>query len=62
MKEIVPGLLRVAVLVNPDNSGNAAILKSVQSAAQQLGVKTLPVNARVPQEIDGAFVKRRAEA
>jgi len=52
---IVPKLSRVAVLLNPDNSGHAAILKSTQAAAQKLNIKVLPAEARTAQEIERAF-------
>ncbi|MGH6631428.1 MAG: ABC transporter substrate-binding protein, partial [Burkholderiales bacterium] len=61
----VPKLSRVAVLVNPDNSAHPALLKSVQAAAQKLGVQVLPVSARTPEDIERGFstMKReRAEA
>lgn len=52
---MVPKLTRVAVLINPDNSSNIPMLKSVQAAAQRTSVKILPVEARSPQEIESAF-------
>lgn len=52
---MVPKLSRVAVLVNPVNPSNATILKNVQSAAQRVSVKVLPVEARTVQEIENAF-------
>jgi putative ABC transport system substrate-binding protein len=52
---MVPKLPRVAVLVNPVNPSNVTALKSVQSAAQRVGVKVLPVEARTAQEIENAF-------
>ena len=61
----VPKLSRVAVLVNPDNSAHPAVLKSVQAAAQKLGVQVLPVNARTPEDIERGFAmmkRERAEA
>src|SRR5258706_13068885 len=51
----VPKLSRVAVLINPSNSGHATMLKNVQAAAQRAKVKVLPVEARAPQEIETAF-------
>ena len=60
-----PKLSRVAVLVNPDNSAHPALLKSVQAAAQKLGVQVLPVNARTPEDIERGFAmmkRERAEA
>ena len=62
---VAPKLSRVAVLVNPDNSAHPALLKSVQAAAQKLGVQVLPVSARTPEDIERGFsmMKReRAEA
>jgi len=52
---MVPKLSRVAVLVNPVNPALATFLKNVQSAAQGLSVKVLPVEARSAQEIENAF-------
>jgi len=52
---LVPRLSLVAVLVNPDYSTHAAILKSTQTAARKLNVKVLPVEARTAQEIERAF-------
>ncbi len=52
---MVPKLSRVAVLVNTTNSSHTTILKNVQSAGQQTSVKILPVDARIPQEIENAF-------
>jgi putative ABC transport system substrate-binding protein len=53
---IVPGLSRVAVLMNPTNPVHATALKSIQTAAQKFnGVKILPVEARTAQEIENAF-------
>ena len=52
---MAPKLSRVAVLMNPSNSGHATMLKNVQAAAQGAKVKVLPVEARTPQEIETAF-------
>jgi len=52
---MVPKLSRVAVLVNPVNPALATFLKNVQSAAQGLSVKVLPVEARSAREIENAF-------
>jgi len=52
---LVPRLSLVAVLVNPDYSTHAAILKSTQTAARKLNLKVLPVEARTAQEIGRAF-------
>jgi putative tryptophan/tyrosine transport system substrate-binding protein len=55
LRSMVPKLSRVAILVNPTNSGHATILKTVQTAAQKSSVKILSVQARNPQEIETAF-------
>ncbi len=52
---MVPRLSRVAVLFNPANSGNLAILKNVQAAARITNVRILPVEARTVQDIEKAF-------
>ncbi len=55
LRAMVPRLSRVAVLVNPANSAHAEIVKNVQAAAKNAGIKALPVNAQTPQEIESAF-------
>jgi len=55
MLSLVPRLSQVAVLVNPANSGHAAILKGTQAAARKLNIKVLPAEARTAQEIERAF-------
>ena len=55
LHSMVPKVSHVAVLVNPTSSSNTAVLKNVQAAAQKVGVKILPVEARAPQEIENAF-------
>ena len=52
---MVPKLSRVAVLVNPTNSGKSTLLRSVQIVAHKVRVKILPVEAQTPQEIEKAF-------
>jgi putative tryptophan/tyrosine transport system substrate-binding protein len=52
---VVPNLSRVGLLQNPENSSYSSILKSMQAAAQKTGLDLVPVDARVPQDIDGAF-------
>ena len=61
LKIMMPTLSRVAVLVNPGNPVHAAVLKSIQAAAQQVGIKILPVNARSPEEIERGFAMMKRE-
>jgi putative ABC transport system substrate-binding protein len=55
MKAAMPKLGSIAVLMNPGNSTHPAILKNVEAAAEKLGMKVVPADARVPNEIEGAF-------
>lgn len=52
---IVPKLTRVAILMNPPDIGQDAMLKNIQIAALKFGAKILPMKARQPQEIIQAF-------
>jgi putative ABC transport system substrate-binding protein len=55
VKAMAPKLASVAVLMNPGNSTHPAVLTHVEAAADKLGMKTLSVEARAPDEIEGAF-------
>jgi putative ABC transport system substrate-binding protein len=58
---IAPKLSRVAVLANPDSPGNIKALTNLQAAARRTGLIILPVNARVPQEIEDAYSQMARE-
>ena len=60
LKETVPELAHVAVLVNPANPNNAEQLRETQRAAQALQVQLHLVEVRSPQEIDHAFSALRS--
>ena len=65
LKLMIPALSRTAVLTNLGNSSHAATLKSVQAAAQHLGVEVLPVDGRTSEEIERGFTamkRQRADA
>src|SRR5262249_35824689 len=56
---------RVAILWNPGNPAQAPAVSNVKAAAQSLGVQLRLVEARGPNEFDGAFAamaKDRVEA
>jgi len=55
LKAISPTLSRVAVLLNPGNPANPAVLKHVQAVAPALNVEVVAVNAATPQAIENAF-------
>jgi putative ABC transport system substrate-binding protein len=51
----VPNLARVGLVQNPESSSYPSALKSMQAAAQMAGLELVPLEARIPQEIDAAF-------
>jgi len=56
VRALVPGLARVAVLVNPTSDENTRVtLQDVQAAAGNLGLQIQVHNADTPREIDAAF-------
>ncbi len=55
LKEVVPGVSRVAVLWNPTNPSNALQLGATKVAAQALGVQLQPLEVRGPQDLERAF-------
>lgn len=63
MQEVLPGLSRVAVLLNPKNDNYTPILKSMHEAAAKMRIKIVRLEAKSSREIDGAFAAMdRAEA
>ena len=55
VRDIVPGVSRVAVLSNPTNEDAAIALKEAQKAAQALGLSAVPIEAKSPEEFPAAF-------
>src|SRR5262245_9289900 len=65
LKEILPGLSRVAVFGTSTQPGNSQVLKEVELAAGALAVKIQYVDILAPTDIESAFraaVKGRAHA
>jgi putative ABC transport system substrate-binding protein len=65
LREVVPNVSRIAVLMDPTNPAHAVNLRETESAAQKLRIRLQPVTARAPEEIAAAFsamAKARAEA
>jgi putative ABC transport system substrate-binding protein len=60
LKEAVPKLSRVAVLRNPDNPITTIAWKAMQPAAQALGVKLQPGEARGADDLDRALARIKA--
>jgi putative ABC transport system substrate-binding protein len=60
-EETVPKVHRMAVLSNPANPGNVLALRNVKSTARSLGVQRLFLEARGPNEFEGAFAAMARE-
>jgi putative tryptophan/tyrosine transport system substrate-binding protein len=60
LKETVPAIAHVAVLVNPGNPSTAAQLRETQRAAQALQVQLHVVEVHDPQELDHVFAALRS--
>jgi putative tryptophan/tyrosine transport system substrate-binding protein len=62
IRALVPGLARIAVLVNPTTDENTRVtLQDVQAAAGNLGLQIQVHNADTPREIDAAFQRMGRE-
>jgi len=57
-----PKVARVAILANPANPSNAAIVQSLQAACGEAKVASLPVEASQVTEIDKAFAIMKQQA
>jgi putative ABC transport system substrate-binding protein len=57
LQSIAPGVRRIAILSNPDNPSNAAILDNLNAAMERAGMTGIVVQATTPQNIDAAFAK-----
>jgi putative ABC transport system substrate-binding protein len=56
LREVVPGVARVAVLVNPANATNTeTTLRDVEPAARSMGLQIQVLNASTSREVDAAF-------
>lgn len=55
LKEVMPGMTRVAVLVNPANSSFGPTFKQMDTAAKSLNISLNPFEVRAPGEFERAF-------
>ena len=64
LREVVPGLRRLAILGNSGNATNVIEMNEVQSAARTLGIEVVAPEIRRREDIASAFeaLKGRAEA
>jgi putative ABC transport system substrate-binding protein len=61
LKETVPKLRRVAILSNPTNAYHQLAIREVNVPARSLGVQLQLLEARDPNEFDGAFAAMAQE-
>jgi putative ABC transport system substrate-binding protein len=61
LAKILPGVVRVAVLRNPDNPSLVPQLKGAESAARSLGMKLSVHDVRTRAEFEAAFASMAAE-
>ena len=55
LKEVVPGVSRVAVLANPANPTNAAYLASARTSSSTLGLQIVPFEVSAASDLSNAF-------
>jgi putative ABC transport system substrate-binding protein len=61
LKETVPKIRRVAILSNPTNAYHQLAVRELNVAARSLGVQLQLLEARGPDEFDGAFAAMAKE-
>jgi putative ABC transport system substrate-binding protein len=57
IKEAVPSLTKVAMLVNPDNASSSIVLQEVGATAHSLNIGLEPFDARQPSEFEPVFAR-----
>jgi putative tryptophan/tyrosine transport system substrate-binding protein len=64
LREVVPGLRRLAILANPANAGGVLEMKDVQTLAGTIGLETITLQIRQAEEIGPALesLNNRADA
>jgi putative tryptophan/tyrosine transport system substrate-binding protein len=61
LKDAVPVAKRMAVLWNPNNVINKLELEKATATAEALGLTALPVEIRVLEDIEGAFIAMKSQ-
>ena len=65
VRELLPSVTRIAVLISPSGPSSEATLRDIEPAAHALGLRVQVLNANTPREIDAAFatlVRERLDA
>jgi len=60
LKDIVPDLDKVAMVLNGNNANNAAQFDLLRSEARGTGIEVLSLDVRKPEDVDAAFDKAAA--
>ena len=55
LKHVVPGLVRIGVIVNPGDPSDAIVLKRVPAAARAIGLDFTVFEVRTPAELETVF-------
>jgi putative ABC transport system substrate-binding protein len=61
LRIMIPGLSRIAVLVNPSNSGHSSIANNLQVAARQFAISVLAMEANTAEGIGRSFAAMKRE-
>src|SRR5207247_9824056 len=61
LKEILPRLVRLALLWNAANPYPAIVFNQTQAAGRRLGIEVQSLEVRSPDDFDGAFEKARRQ-
>src|SRR5438445_606414 len=61
LREVIPKISRVAVLLNRANPASVGYLTVLRGAAQKLGIKLQLRDVRDPDQLDGVFAAMVAE-
>lgn len=57
LREILPRMSVIAILVNPSNPNSTQDIQDLEAAARILGLQVLPVSASREEEFEAAFAK-----
>ena len=55
LKQLVPGMTRVGVIVNPDSQNAMPQMRSAEAAASRLGIQLVPFHVRRAEDLSGAI-------
>jgi putative ABC transport system substrate-binding protein len=55
LKQIAPGVMRVAIVRDPLNQAGVAMFSAIQASAQSFGVQVSPIGTRSPDEVERAI-------